>query len=534
VYEYGLLDPTEGYEEIDHQLRLAQAYYNDMCELEHRLRAELLEARLWDEVVEGKKERKLPRSAPTGEFGAERKALRGKYSAQGLYYGTYLLTEQAFDQARAMAWKCDDVTEWMRLPRFRSSRHLRGRGEIAVQISGGISVDTLHEMSDSRVRAGRPPEGAYDEATPRGERWRLARTELQIRVASESRKPVWARFPMIMHRPLPPNGVVKWAKVLRIPWEQGHQWKWKVLFVIDDRVDAKPAKTGPSIVAVNLGWRLMGEGELRLATWVGSDGREGELRMGGSLTERWWRACRIRSRRDLDLNALREALVELGVNCGRWKSFDRFHRLLRSEGLTDEARAVLAPWAARDRHLWWYERGCRGHALKCRREQYRLLAAQLAAEYDAIVVEDYDLREIVTNPERQQLPSRQRVEGAPSEARAALRSAGTREGCVVIDGESRGATQRCHVCGCAEPWDAARNVMHTCPDCSTVWDQDVNNCRNMLAAATSGDEVAAAREALEAKGARYVGRHARAKKAKKEREEKDGKEGRSKGDGEAM
>src|SRR5690606_14013043 len=47
----------------------------------------------------------------------------------------------------------------------------------------------------------------------RSERRLHARTTLRIRIGSEGRDPVWASFPMIMHRPLPPDGIVKQAAV---------------------------------------------------------------------------------------------------------------------------------------------------------------------------------------------------------------------------------------------------------------------------------------------------------------------------------
>lgn len=540
VYEYGLLDPTEGEETIDRQLRLAQSYYNAQIEAERQMRWDSLPQELrdkigaeqagkglrWGDLSDQLKEEirvettKIKHRSPDKPFQERRKKVRAEHAADGLYSGTYNLTDQAVDSARktAQPWKRRNPEKaplWWAMPRFRSLKLGRGQGEFGVQIyGGGIGLEQLYGGRDKRVTVVQPPPEAYDDSTPRGERRRLQRTELWIRAASENRKPVWARFPMIMHRPIPEGSIIKLVKIQRIPWEQGKRWKWKALFVVDE--PATLPRNGHRTVAVNLGWRKMGPGELRLATWVGSDGREGELRVGEEFTGRMAKARDIRGIRDKLRDEMKEKIAclgDIGIDCSRWKSFYRFHDLANDESLGEEVLSILRAWKKRDQHLWWYERGCRSGALRYRREQYRLLAKKLAWEYDVLVIEDYDLRDIVEDPDRQQLPSRQRVEGAPSEARSVLRSTGGREGCTVIDGESKGATQVCHICGYDESWNAAPRVWHTCPGCGAAWDQDVNNCRNMLASAPSSTSGPGP---LDPEQKRHVGRFHRAKKAKEE------------------
>ena len=191
-----------------------------------------------------------------------------------------------------------------------------------------------------------------------------------------------------------------------------------------------------------------------------------------------------------------------------WKfcsSPKRFHRLIKDQGesFPEDVLATLQEWAERDNHLWWYERGCRSGALNYRREIYRLFALEMAKTHDIVVVENYDIKDIAEDPDRVKEPSAQRVEGAPSEARGILRSTANRLGCLVIDGKSKLATQRCHLCGHEAPWDAAPEVMHTCAGCGEEWDQDVNNAKNMLKSAQDGLAEALLKKKSKKK---YVGR----------------------------
>lgn len=559
VYEYGLLQPTSGVDVVDDQILLAHRYSNNLIEIEHDRRQAIIEAQasvgsiaeeqtksdeadaLVKDLSDRKKKSKgrgskvvAPSKTDIAEAKVNRAAARkflreakvvakdelaplyaavdeaahvrrlAARKACGVYWGTYLVVEQAYDQARKSS--ATPGRDWEKCPSFRK---WSGAGAVAVQIQGGLPcVDVFG--SDTRIRIDTLPPNAYDPSVPRGQRNRLQRTVFHLRVGSdENRAPVWAEWPLYMHRPLPDGAVIKWAKVIRAPWHQRWRYRWKLQLTLD--VPEVVTRPGNTMVAVNLGWRLMDDGELRVATWADSRGDTGEVRLGRSFRDRIKKAEGLRSVRDLEMDALRGLLVEAGVDCAKWRSPRRFHRLLAeiekpsqgpdacdcprrgtSEGvpqkpscvLDADARDTLRRWAYRDKHLWWYERGCRSGALNYRREIYRLFARDLAKKYQIVVVEDYDLRDIVTDEDRVREPSAQRVEGAPSVVRLTIRSTAARLGCTVVDGDSRGATQRCHLCGCEEPWNAAPKVMHVCPRCGESWDQDVNNAQNMLSSAS--------------------------------------------------
>lgn len=510
------------------------------------INARLKEARA--EVSLLKKEHAVPlkKLYEEADFEAERKSIeaRAEASKDGLYWGTYLQIEQAVDlakkststptkvlkseqeRARRNPHRPIKIKPWEMMPNFR---RWDGDGLVAVQIQGGMTANPGKFSifgSDRRLQIDPLDDHAFDKSvTPsRGQRKRLQRTKVRLRVGSEGRDPIWAEWPLFMHRPLPDGAIVKWAKVIRREWRQNFRYRWWLQLTVEVPEVAKwegKNKHG-EMVAVNLGWRKMWDGTLRVATWVDDSGRTGSIHLPKSFRDRIERSRELQSMRDEKRNELQEWLVGHGISeCSEWKSPKRFHWLLadlkrkNSEGERVDAEvARLTEWAYRDNHLWWYQRGCHKGALRYRRQVYRLLARDIANSYPFIVAEKYDIREIAEKEDRESGPSRQRVEGSPSEARHQIKAAASRLGCTIITAEHELATQECHLCGYGrqedERWDAAPSVMHTCNGCGAEWDQDINNARVMLARA----KVALEREGVlafkkEKKHARFHKKHAK-------------------------
>lgn len=315
VYKYGLLRPTQNADLVERQMRLAHNYRNDMTHIERARRAavrELLaehdEVRQIDEKLglakkalelaleavakhKGKERtRKVPpelRDAVT-QARAEARALRvARFSAlkaareavapalaaveehysimhksiraaSGVYHGSYLLVDDAMNLVRKMPiftphGEPND-------PRFVPWRH---EGQIGVQIPNGIPVESL--VDDTRVR--------LEIAPVRGKSKRAVKNQyavLWLRIGSEgpgNRTPVWARFPMILSRPLPPGAFVKRVSVKkREVGPIGTKPEWSVQFTLG--VEHLHHRCGTGMVAVDLGWRSMEDG-IRVGTWLG-------------------------------------------------------------------------------------------------------------------------------------------------------------------------------------------------------------------------------------------------------------------------
>lgn len=567
VYEYGLLPPTVGGDVVSDQMRKAHAHFNALIALERERREEFLafEAGLGDlsaldqeraevrsaiedrrarikglrstqgskdgiallkeevaallqrskEIAAGRKEiRQLRATGPAAVAykAAEKERMDARKNlarrTSGLYWGTYLLIE---DAARRSS-RCKGKP-----PRFRRWAE-RERHSVGVHIQGGAKGSVLRLLAEpppasvaNLVTIAPVASAAFDPALEpsRGARQRLQRTTLRMRVGPVD-DPVIAEWPMILHRPLPADASICGV---RVNCERHANWRrWTVQFILQ-RPDPAPRPAGRT-VALDLGWRQSShEAPLRVAYWADDAGRHGAIEAPRSSVERMEKAESIRACRDRDLNALKEALVPLLMglrpadewlrgwlpHVGRSRAFGKFARLvldpaLRSE-LPSDSLPLLDAWHRRDRHLWQYEVGMRKGALHHRRDAFRVLAADLVRRYARIVIEDFDLRAFSdrggTRPERKrdQEPSdarrenrasNRRVKASPSEFRAVLVNTAEREGTCVVRVPCPCTTRHCSFCGHTDPWDDPAALVHLCPGCGRAYDQDWNATRNLL------------------------------------------------------
>src|SRR3990172_8746085 len=185
-----------------------------------------------------------------------------------VHWGTYQLIEAADDQSRKdldlydYDGPCD--------PRFA---RWNGNGQVSVQIIKGLDVAAVHD--GTQVRIGRVDAGLAWESPVRSERRRFARTYLEVRVGTdEHRGPVWASWPMVQHRPLPAGRLkrVTVSRRMRGPREEG-----SCEITLDTERAPRVGVVGA--VAIDIGWRLMPGGGIRVASWLGTDGESGELRV---------------------------------------------------------------------------------------------------------------------------------------------------------------------------------------------------------------------------------------------------------------
>jgi hypothetical protein len=125
--------------------------------------------------------------------------VRGARALTTSYWGSYLLAE---DEVKAAAKQplYDDSTP--NDPRFE---RWTGEGQIGMQIQNGMTPGEVLSSEDTRLRISEPN---WND----GKHVRTLRT-LSLRVGSEGRKPVWASWPLIMHRPLPPAARIKRCNV---------------------------------------------------------------------------------------------------------------------------------------------------------------------------------------------------------------------------------------------------------------------------------------------------------------------------------
>lgn len=494
VYRYGLLSPTSGAELVADQISRAHKYYNALIEIELDRRAAVRTimsahdttqihatrvAVLADQLgvaragLRGRKGEALAEArAEVRTIAAELKmaradlksakiALRGDTAISAaiaavneshhqrardaraaceVYWGTYLLIEQAADAARKA------VVD----PRFR--RWNGGAGAVGVQIQGGMPASDLIGGDDSRIRITTSP-------APIPGRGGKPRQRLLLRVGSDGRAPVWAEWPVILHRPLPDDARIKWAKVVAERVASHLRWSLHLTLEVPGPLAQSPVAGG--VAAVDLRWSRVttaeGEDQIRVAGWCDSDGGGAEIYLDRGVAGQLAKASDLRSIRDQNFNTALTALAswlraqdtlpdemrERAERISTWRSAGRLAALIlwwREHRFSGDVEAftLAEEWRSHDKHLWEWEANSRRKAIARRRDGYRVFAAHLARTYDTLVIERLDLRALAAVPapesERENIPigRAQRVEAAPSELRAACVHAFAAAGKAVV------------------------------------------------------------------------------------------------------
>jgi transposase len=504
-------------------------------ELQRSLTEARAEARTNPELAAKKKE--------VEERAGELRRSARKHS--GLYWGNYLLVEADMDAASKQPLYDGIEPNDPRWPRWT------GAGMLGVQIQGGMTVEEIHGL-DRRVRIDRVDERAYLKETPRGERRRLSRTYLRLRVGSnDDGTPVWASFPMIMHREIPKDAIIKWVTVRMRKRGHVEVWTAQVTWVMGS--DKLRASHGKGSVGVDIGWRVVPEG-VRVAMWESDTGESGELVIPTEQIEGLRLHENLRSIRDKNLTVALSALYAWKVGMGSklpgwfakatetlsaWRSEARLGALVnrwRASRFPGDAEAFAAAeaWRKQDKHLWAWEASQREKAGGRRKETYRVFAARLAEKFERVVLEDFDLRRVarrvrVEESETNATARSNRQLVAVSELRLIMIQAFVGRGGVAEHVPAENTTRECHPCGNVEVFDAAAKITHQCSKCGVVWDQDVNAAKNILGRSVArerlnGDETTgtARTEKSATKSAASERKEPKWARKKREKREKEG------------
>lgn len=477
----------------------------------------------------------------------------------GVYWGTYLLVEAAHGDA--MGAPLYDGTQ-PNDPRFV---RWSGKGRVGVQFQKGLDVADLFS-NDTRVRIVPVDERAWTSPV-RGERRRLARTSLRLRVSSEGRAPVWASWPMIMHREIPAGARIKLitASVHKI----GPREEWSCEITVDE--PARTATGAQGTIAVHLGW-LETEAGLRVATWMDNTGETGQVvvsaeartqvpskitadglvsfgvnnprgmawRGGGALHE-IRKADELRSIRDKKFDAALAELVSwlrtedvpewmlrrtvrnreavpsqaqaLAYLSG-WKAQAKLAALAhewrnhRWDGDT-EAFEALEAWRYHDFHLWQWESSQRTGGLRRRKNEYRVLAAQLGERYATVLMDGVKLDTIARRKKTEDkvdpaAPRANRQAAAAGEFRDVVENAAKVRGADVQRIAPAGLSTTCPVCGMDDPAhkDVDRHEFG-CTECGYTNDLDRVALLNMLYRGGCKEEVASIIERAKKAGAAF-------------------------------
>ena len=172
---------------------------NELSQLKKKRKDANEELKAMKKIANKDLEVKAQMDAAQESFDQQQKEHRAKC---GCFWGTYLLTERAAEQARGEGKEGGAPP-----PKFV---HWKGEGQVGVQIQKGMSVSRLFSGIDTRIQIDPVPDTAWDKR-----RSKEQRTSVRIHVGSKCRSPIWAEWPVTLHRPLPAEAKIKWAQILR-------------------------------------------------------------------------------------------------------------------------------------------------------------------------------------------------------------------------------------------------------------------------------------------------------------------------------
>jgi len=406
-------------------------------------------------------------------------------AACGLHFGTYLAVEEARGRDRSGP-----------PPVFRRFGH---SGRIAVQIQGGGSLSDACAEGNGKIPYQLQIDGPLPGTSGK-------RRDARIRIGSdEQRKPIWLPFIVTLHRPIPEDGVIKRAWLMGK--KHGTHIKWELQLVIarEEWPVADDCAT-EGMIAVDVGWRLRPNGDIRVATWRSDvDGEDGgELCIPREYVDRLRKCEDLQSIRDKHLDAILPKMSAYRKDCAsratkgdeaaqafcdrsdhvwQWRSPARLaglilwwrdHRVPGDEAVFDEAEA----WRQQDKHLYDWQGHQRKSWQRWRKNLYRNFAADLSRRGASVVIEDVRWTDLMHDDD----------ENDKSFSRVAQRTAAVGMLCdilrqrfrSVIECDPRWTTRDCHACGQRDDWDQITDLRHTCSNCGADWDQDENACWNLL------------------------------------------------------
>jgi hypothetical protein len=450
---------------------------------------------------------------------AERKAtvkLARQPAQSGLYWGNYNAVCASYDTARAKIIKGGGELHF---------RHHDGSGRLVNQIQGGASVEELFASAKSQASIAKlklQPRIARNSKPigPGNARHTLTMTVYRTSRTGEGNRTV--TWPMVMHRPLPDGAVIQEVQVHRRRIEA--RWVWSATFLCRIPIAEVAAPTG-RVTAVDLGWRKTNEG-LRVATVMreGSDECEYTV-LPNDVLEALERPARIRGHRDTALNAFdaraflgeidwADAPAELQAIADRLRNAPKIGAArLASLAIAWRQHLDYRPddfgrletWRKRDKHLWTYECNLRDQAQKRRLDFYRHAAARIVAGASAIVLKAFDLAQAARTKGRDNplyaAARHQRQVAAVHTLRTWIETYTTRRG-IPVHRHGGVSTRQCSECGERLDPPKPEELIYTCTHCGHASDQDVQACRNMIAAYRAGQDASAGmvpetKEALE-------------------------------------
>jgi hypothetical protein len=526
VFEYGCRSPLAGEDVALEQMRRRIDFWNALVaiEQEHIVRTrELLGANVADDRIAAFRkelaELVAALRARSGTSAAERRDLRTqiealKASMKEAILEARQLRRQAVEERRAalseidperkaavklarasagLYWcNADEVIALYEEGRIRAmkngtsvgSREWRGTGTVSVKYQRGLAPADI--TADTRFQIDPVDPQAWDHPC-RAVRRRLCRTVARIRVGStERRTPVWLEVPIVMHRPLPEDVLIRTVKIKR--FRVGTEYRYKLLITVRGREPAtlKRSSEPRRVAGICLDVRHVVTG-IHLGDWVDTAGESGQLVLPIEIVSQFDKIDHIRSRIDRNWNDMRaELLAWLGTTpipdwlrdatkeLRLWSDYRRPLQLVESwraerfDG-DDAILAKLMAWRQRHIHLYSWTTHLRDQVQTRRREHYRLVASELARRFDLIVLATADFGPSSAGTDDVGDSSRRRTIAAMGILKRTLTRTCKREGVEIRSVQPVPVQRVCPACGAADLAAADRTLLK-CQSCGQAFD----------------------------------------------------------------
>jgi len=414
----------------------AKAIVDQLRELQKRRKEAVKLALARPEVIEGMQAVAL----------AHKEATKAARAACNVYWGTYTQVERSVEQAakspappRFQRWSGDGSVAVQLIATSGKKQKCQAIAGVLNGTNTFVRLDTTPKPVPGRGREGSRP-------LPR----------LLLRIGSEGHTPIFAEWPIVLHRPFPDSALVKFVKVVRR--RIGSHDQWSVHFTLSH--ESETPTSAVAALAVNLRWSkttFANEATTIAADWT-SDTSAGEIHIDPAIVSQLKKADDLRSIRDKAFEQAKDSLTQLlktvtlsdGIaekiqGFTAWKSQGRlaavviWWRANRFAG-DDTAFSTAEAWRRQDKHLWDWEANARRKALARRKDSYRVFAAKMARAHKVLIIEKLNIARLAEKPAAEDddrdfnaRSSAQRFATAPSELRSTLINAFRREGGTIVE-----------------------------------------------------------------------------------------------------
>lgn len=537
-WEFGCFEPIQGKELMEEQFTLAHNLYNKKIEIEREKRSAIFKLyrklcpelkdldkqkekieeeleKLYGEIRQNRVTEKKKTGASKeqqkliNEIKAKRTALQKRckelrspiskhQDVQQLGYDYHEKQKAADHECGKLFWGtkqlvCESIKQAaskQTQPRFQSRRP---GGTVSVQVQKYAKSDSFFYLEPVNEKAWT--------GKKRGIRKKNQRTRLWIRVGpNDPERTNWVVFPMILHRPIPPETQVKRVSVSC--FQVGTNTKYKIYFDLEFPKSHKAEDVAEDgTLALDYGWRSFPDGSLRVVAWRTIEGDMGELILPEKILNGLEIADSIRGIRDDHFNdmknklqvwkksrrSLPQWLKEELSHIHQWKSQKRLVRLVRIWKDNrckndDEIMRDLEEWRKQDRHLYDYECGTRYKCIGHRKDLYRNFAAWVRRNFKTVIIEGGNRKRF------NELPAVEKPDTTQSKVRYNYRVAAISKLYSLLEENitdlrkvnPANTSKICSSCGTVNK-KLKNELIWNCESCGVTHDRDHNATKNILA-----------------------------------------------------